>query len=217
MTDINLQNGFILGSVFKNNSNAKLLDYTVTFKSNNELFYISSCNGDSYITAPPEPTKIGETFVGWYSNYHEGIIDFPYFPEDNDTMIAQFQSARTEMQWSTSGAWLTDNYYSPPHVTQKINNELTVMASVYIGTGTPYYYVMLGKTSSSIECSRQEWQMQGNLEYDGQTWYYTIFSKPEHTITNVVDKSIRLDLPNSYYGQIDNIVKGVLDHYFLKD
>lgn len=221
MTNINLQNGFILGSVFKNSDNAKLLDYTVTFKSNNELFYISSCNRDSSISAPPEPTSASGSFVGWYSNYHEDIIDFPYSPDDNDTMIAQFRQTRSELEWTTSGVWY-DGYTgsSVRYQRTKINEELTINAQVMAGN-IGYQYkksIMLGYTETSvlteetISSGYNRPVTYGNFNYDGRTIYYCFFDNSENR-TSEHDTLIPV---TSISTDAIDIGKVVLDYYFMK-
>lgn len=187
--------------------------YTVTFISeDNPYTIVSVTDGQSVFAPSPNPTSESGSFVGWSDGAQ--LINFPYPVTQNITMNAEFQSTRTEMEWLTSGDWFTDRYYDTPAVRKKTNNELTIMATATPKNYTMKYYVMLGRTETAIAGVNFT---KGTIDYDGVTWFYNIFyNERGHNITDVIDKSIPLQVSSDAHLNYEKIANSVLDYYFMK-
>ena len=65
--------------------------YVVTFKVDDNDYYIASCEAGGTISEPPTPTKQGYNFSGWKLNNVD--IAFPYTPSADIEFIASFTDA----------------------------------------------------------------------------------------------------------------------------
>ena len=60
--------------------------YKLTFKIDNDIYYVASCKQGGKITKPPNPTGISGTFNGWLLNGES--VSFPFTPSESAVLTA---------------------------------------------------------------------------------------------------------------------------------
>ena len=84
----------------------KLLDNTITFKVDNEDYYISSCKTSATISEPPIPTIT--SFLYWATTTSSSV-SFPYTPTGSTTLVAVYEGGPTPPTPGVDVTYTTEN------------------------------------------------------------------------------------------------------------
>lgn len=191
----------------------KLLARTVTFKADDQPYSIVSVTPGQSVSAPdPNPISESGTFAGWLDG--ESTVTFPFTPEADTVLNAEFLTVRSEMEWNESGDWAKITNPNGTFIIKKKNPSKTIMAYSQSNTANSYICVMIGISQSDIETIDGSGTLD-NIVYDGTTYYYRTLSPGFSKIAEVYN-SVLLDGVFSDSDKEQLAVK-TLDHYFLKD
>jgi hypothetical protein len=139
--------------------------YTVTFKVDDNDYYIASCEAGGTITEPPKPTSETGNFTAWQLN---GVdVSFPYTPSADVELTAHFATVRTEMEVYDAGTVIRTN------VTKTNNGTAIAGRTSYWGGSVTVYITMLLSTEQANTAMTGSNVQTGNTTYDGVTYYYS--------------------------------------------
>lgn len=180
--------------------------YTVTFKVDNNDYYIASCQQGESITEPPTPTGTG-VFTAWQLNGTD--VPFPYTPSADVELTANFATVRTEMEvnnttdilWTFNGTDYT-----------KANANKAICGSIQKSGYTPTLMLVattLADTKTSPNMSGST--TTGDITYNGTKYY---FSRLSASVSNL--NSAFVVITNEFIADTSLATK-ILDHYFHND
>lgn len=175
------------------------IGYVVTFIVNDETYYVVSVEQGNSISAPPNPTVETGTFISWQINGSD--VTFPYTPSADVTMVANIQSARTEMEIANGGNICTVS-----------GNAVTNSGSDFVIVGVDnvgHTYIFIA-SKSAVSITGAELKSPGTYDHDGETWYYGCLWSG----SDISDKAYIYPTPAS---QIVDCVQMLIEHYYLED
>ena len=178
--------------------------YTVTFKVDNDDYYIASCEAGGTITEPPTPTGTG-VFAAWQLNGAD--ISFPYTPSADVEVTARFQSVRTEMEVNEAGTVLWTGV-------TKSNTGIAICGKAAKPAYNTSAVMMVSEVENYTVASTAS-VTNGTISYNGTTYYWKRWG-----VVPWNDENLNSAFVTLYDGTIpadETIAMKILDHYFYND
>jgi len=212
---------FLIGKSLGGGSGGITGGYTVTFKVDGEDYYIASCQQSESITEPPVPTvETGKTFTGWKDG-NGNVISFPYTPTTNIELTANIVNYNFLVSaGEIIGTVNNINYY----LVDGRSNDICAITSVYrtvFPFNQQYTPIVISKTNSPnnmmtyTDSATRVASVQGNLTYNGTTYYYSSLGARDGEVSNPNNRYITSNImPNYDASSYELVVTEILNAYF---
>ena len=182
--------------------------HIVTFKVENDDYYIASCEAGNKISSPPAPTPATDIFNGWETEENE-LIAFPYEPEDDITLNAIIKEYNFLAQPNQNICTLNGNTFVWAGSDEVAICSYCKNKKSYSNAKT--YAFAIHKTAGGTVRGSDTVQ---SFTYNNETWYVTYSSvSSNYTDTSGLNRFVPDNFTANNFDVVD-VAKETLDAYF---